>query len=423
MAQAVIMPRQGQSVESCIITKWHKKEGDQVKTGDLLFTYETDKATFDEEAKFDGTMLKILYNEDDDVPCLETVCIIGEKGEDISSFIGGGKAAEQIKEEVKEEPKEVKAQTSAAAEVKEAANDGIIKISPRAKNLAQKLGVDYSQITATGPEGRIIEKDVENYAASGVISLRQQAAPQQPAAPQQTSAAPYTEEKLTNIRKAIAKAMHNSLQSTAQLTHTASFDATSIQNLRAAIKPLAEKGQIGNITLNDMIMYAVVRMLKKYRIFNAHMLDDKIRYFNNVNIAMAVDTERGLMVPVCFNAESLSLSGLAEQLKKLSNACRQGSISPDLLSGGSFTVSNLGSYGIESFTPILNAPQTGILGVNTITTRVRQGKNGLEAYPCMALSLTYDHRAADGGDASRFLRDLCNYLENFTTETALAALI
>lgn len=220
------MPRQGQSVESCIITKWHKKEGDQVKTGDLLFTYETDKATFDEEAKFDGTMLKILYNEDDDVPCLETVCIIGEKGEDISSFIGGGKAAEQIKEEVKEEPKEVKAQTSAAAEVKEAANDGIIKISPRAKNLAQKLGVDYSQITATGPEGRIIEKDVENYAASGVISLRQQAAPQQPAAPQQTSAAPYTEEKLTNIRKAIAKAMHNSLQSTAQLTHTASFDAS-----------------------------------------------------------------------------------------------------------------------------------------------------------------------------------------------------
>ncbi|MDD4003541.1 MAG: dihydrolipoamide acetyltransferase family protein [Clostridia bacterium] len=422
MAQAVIMPRQGQSVESCIITKWHKKEGDIVKTGDLLFTYETDKATFDEEAKFDGTMLKILYNEDDDVPCLENVCIIGEKGEDISSFIKGGeKSANDIKEKAEEKINSIKEEINAVAvQVNETAEGGKIKISPRAKNLAQKLGIDYSQISATGPEGRITEKDIENYAASGVISLRQQAAPQQ-AAPIQEK--PFTDEKLTNIRKAIAKAMYNSLQSTAQLTHTASFDATSIQNLRSAIKPLAEKGQIGNITLNDIIMYAVVRMLTRYRIFNAHMLDDKIRYFNNVNIAMAVDTERGLMVPVCFNAENLSLSELAQQLKKLSTACRQGSISPDLLSGGGFTVSNLGVYGVESFTPILNAPQTGILGVNTITTRVRQGKNGLETYPCMALSLTYDHRAADGGDASRFLRDLCNYLENFTTEAALAALI
>lgn len=427
MANAVIMPRQGQSVESCIITKWHKKEGDAVKEGELLFSYETDKATFDEESKYSGYILKILHGEDADVPCLENVCIIGEKNEDISSFITSGE-----KETAKEQVKEEKTETAAVAEampasaIQNTAEEGdILKISPRAKNLADKIGIEYTLATPTGAEGRIIERDIEKAAASGVISLRNNAPVQKTetaAAAVVTSAAStaeYTEEKISNMRKTIAKAMLNSLQTTAQLTHTASFDASDIMAFRKKIKPLVEKGEIPNITLNDIIMYVTSRTLKKHKVFNAHMLGDTMRYFNNVNLAMAVDTERGLMVPVCFNAEKKSLGELSTELKQLASDCQKGTISPDLLKNGSFTVSNLGVFGTESFTPVLNAPQTGILGVNTITTRVKEVGGEIKTYPCMTLSLTYDHRAVDGVGAAKLLQDICKSLENFTVTLAL----
>lgn len=426
MAEAIIMPRQGQSVESCIITKWHKKEGDEVKAGDLLFTYETDKSTFDEEAKVEGYLLKVFYNEEDDVPCLETVCIIGQKGEDISGFLKKEEKAEAAKAE---EPKaaapaavEAKAQPEDAAP---AQSDDFIRISPRARNLAEKMEIDYSKAIPTGAEGRIIERDIEALAKDGVIALRQSAVKAQeapaaaPASPAAQAAAPaYVDEKISNMRKTIAKAMMNSLQTTAQLTHTASFDATEIMDFRKKIKPLVEKGELNNITLNDIIMFAVSRVLKKHKLFNAHMLGDTMRYFTDVNLAMAVDTPRGLMVPVCFGADKKSLNQIAAELKALASDCQKGTISPDLLSGGSFTVSNLGIFGTESFTPIINAPQTGILGVNTIVTRIREVNGEIKPYPCMTLSLTYDHRAVDGVGAAKFLQDICRSLENFTVTLA-----
>jgi pyruvate dehydrogenase E2 component (dihydrolipoamide acetyltransferase) len=221
------------------------------------------------------------------------------------------------------------------------------------------------------------------------------------------------------MRKTIAKAMLNSLQTTAQLTHTASFDASDIMDFRKKIKPLAEKGEIENITLNDIIMFAVSRTLKKYKVFSAHMLGDTMKYYNNVNLAMAVDTERGLMVPVCFAAQSKSLPQLSRELKQLALDCQKGTISPDSLKNGSFTVSNLGVFGTESFTPVLNAPQTGILGVNTIVTRVKEDMGTIKTYPCMTLSFTYDHRAAAGVTAAKFLQDLCRYLQNFTVNLAI----
>ena len=426
MAEAIIMPRQGQSVESCIITKWHKKEGDQVNIGDLLFTYETDKATFDEEAKAEGILLKILRFEDDDVPCLENVCIIGQKGEDISSL--SGVEENNAEEKVAEQKTEEKAQTTEnvaqnnTPQKAEKNDNDFIKISPRAKNLANKLGIGYENANATGAEGRIIERDIQELTKDGVISLRNSEKQITSAevkteitAPANT---PYTDEKLSNMRKIIAKSMFNSLQTTAQLTHTASFDATEIMQFRKKIKPLVEKGELCKISLNDIVMYVVSRMLTKHKIFNAHMLDDKIRYFNNVNLAMAVDTKRGLMVPVCFNAEKKSLTDLATELKELATSCQNGSISPDLLSGGSFTVSNLGIFGTESFTPVINTPQTGILGVNTIITRVKEVNGEIKTYPCMTLSLTYDHRAVDGVGAAKFLQDICKSLENFTVTLA-----
>jgi pyruvate dehydrogenase E2 component (dihydrolipoamide acetyltransferase) len=198
-----------------------------------------------------------------------------------------------------------------------------------------------------------------------------------------------------------------SLQNTAQLTHTASFDATAILACRKQFK---SDPAMSGVTLGDIILYTVTRTLPGFPELNAHLLDTTLRIFSQVNLAVAVDAERGLMVPVVFNASQKTLPELSNGLKQLAEQCRAGSVPPDLLSGGSFTVSNLGQFGIESFTPILNPPQTGILGVNTISYRIREDGS---TYPAMTLSLTYDHRALDGAPASRFLQALCKALEEF----------
>lgn len=424
MATAVIMPRQGQSVESCIITKWHKKEGDPVKAGDLLFTYETDKSTFDEEAKVEGVLLKILHVEDDDVPCLENVCIIGAPEEDVSAFVTAeAPAAEEKKEEAAPVAAEVAPVAEAAPAVKAEKAEGFVKISPRARNLAERIGLDYRYAQPTGAEGRIIERDINALAKAGIPEAAAEVeAPVVAAAPVAavgTDATAHTDEKMSNIRKVIAKQMYHSITSTCQLTHTASFDATEILEFRKKIKPKVEKGELNNITLNDIVMYVVARTLTHHKALNAHLLEnDVMRYFEHVNLGMAVDTPRGLMVPTCFMAEKKTLNEMSKELKALAAECQTGTISPDKLAGGTFTVSNLGSLGVEHFTPVLNVPQTGILGVNNIVQRIKVVNGEIKAYPCMSLSLTYDHRALDGAPASKFLKEVCNNLENFTVTLA-----
>ena len=226
--------------------------------------------------------------------------------------------------------------------------------------------------------------------------------------------AEYEDVKFSGIRRAISKSMKNSLSSMAQLTHNFSFDATAIMNYRKVLK--AAGGDLAGITLGDIILYAVSRTLLSCPDLNAHMLDDNnIRLFKHVNLGVAVDTPRGLMVPTVFHADEKSLLQISQEVKELAGACRTGAISPDKLSGGSFTVSNLGSFGVESFTPVINPPQTGIIGVCTTVQRPRMGANGIELYPAMTLSLTYDHRAVDGAPASRLMMELCKNLENFTT--------
>ncbi len=442
MATPVIMPRQGQSVESCIIGKWHKQKGDQVNVGDMLFTYETDKATFDEEAKVAGTLLEIFFEEGDDVECLLNVCVIGNEGEDVSAFRPAGEEEAAPAEAAKEEAAPAAVAAAApVAQLSETAKENVF-ISPRAKNHAEKLGVDVRFAQGTGPNGRIIERDVEALSQSGVAFTKaaQAAAAgsteqfegtgiggrvttsdlkkpvaqavSEAMAPQEGVA--YTDTPLTNIRKVISKSMHNSLSTTAQLTLNTSFDATEIMAYRKKLKANAEKLGLGNITLNDIVLYAVSRTLLAHEDLNAHMLDDKMRRFSHVNLGVAVDTPRGLMVPTIFCAELKSLSEISAETKDLAGACQGGTISPDLLTGGSFTVTNLGSFGIESFTPVLNAPQTGILGVDTIVQRAKEVNGEMVFYPAMGLSLTFDHRAVDGAPAAKFLQDLKNNLENFS---------
>jgi pyruvate dehydrogenase E2 component (dihydrolipoamide acetyltransferase) len=220
---------------------------------------------------------------------------------------------------------------------------------------------------------------------------------------------------LPNIRRIIAKAMHASLSEMAQLTLNSSFDATAILAFRKTLKENAQELGLENITLNDIVLYATAKTLKNHKDANAHYLADLgvIRYFNTVNLGVAVDTDRGLIVPTIFNADNLTLNELAKQSKKIISEAQSGSITPDKLKDGTFTVTNLVSLGIESFTPVINPPQTCILGVNNITRRIKQVRGQDIFYDCMGLSLTFDHRALDGAPAARFLKELCANLENF----------
>ena len=415
MATAVIMPRQGQSVESCVITSWSKKVGDEVKVGDILFSYETDKSSFDEEATVEGTLLAIFREEGEDVPCLENVCVIGAQGEDFSQFAPKEEASEAPASPAAEAAPAPAAAEVAVAPAASTAEAGGEKISPRARALADKTDVDLSRVVPTGPEGRIIERDIQAALDQGLLkgsAPAVSAAPAAVAAPA-ADAAEFEDVKLSNVRKVIAKSMHASLSNSAQLTLNASFDATKIMTFRSSLKNGAEAMGLANITLNDIVLFAVSRTLNQHKDLNAHYLDDKIRYFKHVNLGIAVDTERGLLVPTLPLADCLSLNELATQSKALISEAQGGKISPDKLSGASFTVTNLGSLGIESFTPVINPPQTGILGVCTIVNRIKKTPAGDVSYPAMGLSLTFDHRALDGAPAAKFLKDLCKNLENF----------
>ena len=199
----------------------------------------------------------------------------------------------------------------------------------------------------------------------------------------------------------------------AQLTLNTTFDCSKLQALRASLKAGAEKLGLANITLNDMVLFAVSRVILNHKDLNAHYLDDTMRYYNTVNLGIAVDTKRGLMVPTVKYAEKLTLNELAKASKSVITEAQEGTINPDKLKGASFTITNLGSLGIESFTPVVNPPQTGILGVGTITKRIKEVNGQDVTYPAMGLSLTFDHRALDGAPAAKFLKELVNALENF----------
>lgn len=451
MAFVVIMPKQGQSVESCIIID-SKKVGDAVKKGDILFSYETDKAVFEEESPAEGVVLKVFYEDGDEVPVLNKMMIIGNEGEDFADLLGGEEAPKTDNTAAADEKPifvsatnhiEKESATSKADALSAASNapDSSF-ISPRAKKLANKEALNTKQLSGSGPQGRIIERDIEDALSkrSKMTPLAKRMATEEGLEAQgagsglagKTRSADFTplpnkeygidyeEKKISNMRKLIGRSMHASLQNSAQLTHHLGADARNILAIRKRVKVAMEAGTLStNITLNDLVCFAVVKTLKKFPDVNTHFLGDSIRYFSKVHLALAVDTERGLMVPTVRNADDLSITGLANQLKEVANACRKGGINPDILAAeaGTFTVSNLGNYGLEMFTPIINLPQSAILGVNTITPRPKDLGDGVYAFvPYIGLSLTYDHRALDGGEATRFLKQIAVEIENLTID-------
>ncbi len=417
------MPRQGQSVETCILTAFYKKTGEQVEKGDLLFAYETDKASFEEEAPEDGTFLGAFYEEGDEVPVLETVCVIGTPGEDISSFGSSPKSEKASTSKALEtEPSAPPLQKEAAPATPSGYSD-TIKISPRARKRAEVEQVPVDELQGTGPNGRILDRDVVAWLQSQPRAAKaeapkvapQEAKPQSPPQPAaQAEAGDYEILPLTNIRKIIARAMHNSLQSSAQLTHHLTADARQLLANRQKSKEQVAAGTGINLTLNDFISFAVVKALKLFPQVNAHLSNEQLKIFKGIHLGMAVDTDRGLMVPVVKNAGDYNIEGLSKRMKELAETSRKGNIDPSLIApeAASFTISNLGNYGVEMFTPVINLPQVAILGVNTIIYRPQPMKDGSMAIiPRIGLSLTYDHRALDGGQATRFLKEVADQIE------------
>lgn len=493
MASFIIMPKQGQSVESCILTELKKHKGDHVSKGELLFSYETDKAAFEELAAEEGVVLDVFFKEGDEIPVLQNVLVIGAPGEQYQMPEGAVSADAVAVDAVSADAGTISAAgtssvVAAVQPAQGAAPAGVYvpsatgAISPRARQLAAAEGIDCSRMQGSGPQGRIITRDVQavldrrgpitplakkimaeqsalgvNFAGAGIGSgagigtgtglagtgsivgtglagtftasdvMSVQASTASPStssagasvAGVAGSSSEFELKTLSNMRKRIAKAMHASLQNSAQLTHHLSADARRMLELREAVKKAMAQGFTANITLNDMVCFATIKALKKFPQVNAHFLGDQVRQYHPVHLGVAVDTERGLMVPTIKNADTMSIVALSNKLKELADACKKGNVDPDLLSSeaASFTVSNLGNYGVEIFTPIINLPQVAILGVNTIVPRPKDIGNGVYAFvPHMGLSLTYDHRALDGGEATRFVKQIAIELENLIFE-------
>lgn len=438
MATIVVMPQLGNSVESCIIVEWMIAEGDTVAVDQTLASIETDKSTMEVPSTAAGTVLRLLWEEGDEVPVKDPLIIVGEPGEDISGLVPGADAAPA--EAAPAEQASAPEQAAAPAFATERATGAV---SPRARALAASRGVDASAISeGSGPHGRVIERDVAAAIAAGpVLTSAARAAgvsategtgiggrvsvadagrtPE--AAPATAVAAPAgadypgasTSAPLKGVRKVVAKRMMESLTSTAQLTLNTTANAAGILALRKKVKNADEALGLNKITLNDLVCFAVSRTLPKYPVFNAHLEDGVLTQFEQVHLGFACDTPRGLLVPVIRSAQALGLKAFSDEAKRLAGGAIDGTIAPDFLSGGTFTVSNIGSFGIETFTPVINLPQTAILGVGAITPRpavAADGTIGVEQR--LNLSLTIDHQVIDGADGARFLRDLVAAIEN-----------
>lgn len=440
MATIVVMPQLGNSVESCIIVEWMIAEGDTVSVDQTLASIETDKSTMEVPSTAEGTVLKLLWEEGDEVPVKDPLIIVGEPGEDISGLVPGGDAA-PAEADVPAEQAAAAPEAAAPAFATERATGAV---SPRARALAASNGVDASAIAeGSGPHGRVIERDVAAAIAAGpVLTSAARAAGVSAAegtgiggrvsvadagrtaeaAPAAAVAAPAaaadfpgasTSAPLKGVRKVVAKRMMESLTSTAQLTLNTTANAAGILAMRKKVKNADEALGLNKITLNDLVCFAVSRTLLKYPVFNAHLEDGVLTEFEQVHLGFACDTPRGLLVPVIRSAQALGLKAFSDEAKRLAGGAIDGSLSPDFLSGGTFTVSNIGSFGIETFTPVINLPQTAILGVGAITPRptvAADGSIGVEQR--LNLSLTIDHQVIDGADGARFLRDLVAAIEN-----------
>jgi pyruvate dehydrogenase E2 component (dihydrolipoamide acetyltransferase) len=438
MAVPVVLPKLGNTVESSIIVRWYKSRGETVKEGESLCEVETDKATVDVESPASGVLLDMFFQEGDNVTVMTPIAAIGVAGENADSL------RPNLSDNRPTSTKMLPLTSEPVHEPPQESVDSAPAISPRARKRALENEVNIRNLSGSGPEGRIIERDVMSALkpaprltplARSMVETGDFVAPEhgsgihgritvkdlQPALP--SSPVQDNDETITiplrGVRQLIAERMLASLQSTAQLTMNASADARALLDYRKQLKASSEAMGLQGVTINHLVLFVVTRTLLDFPALNSLFLGDRIVQYRNVHLGFAVDTPRGLIVPVVRSANHLSLKSLADQADELAKACQQGTITPDHLQGGTFAVSNLGSFGIESFTPVLNPPQVGILGVGSINLKPVAVNGEVQFIPHLGLSLTINHQAVDGAPAARFMQAL---VQNMTRLNLLLAL-
>ena len=414
MAYEVLMPQLGLTMEEGTVSQWIKHEGDAVKAGDVVVEITTDKLTNEITSEQDGVLLKIVAQEGEDVPVKGLLAYIGQPGEQVG---GTAPAAAAASAAPSAEPAAASVSAPAAAP---AAGGKRIRISPLARKIARQMGVDYTALTGTGPSGRIVKRDIlaaaeaAPKAAAPAPAARKSAAPA--AAPAGT-AFPVknlelmegdTVEKLTGMRKVVAQRMYTSAVEIPTVTQTVKVDVTALLAFR---KQLKEEGH--PFSVNDFVLKAVAKALRKHPEILVSLDGEQIIRRAHVNLGMAVALDAGLIVPVIRDADLLSLEALSAKAKDLAERARANQLGADEYKGSTFTVSNLGMFGVESFTPIINQPDAAILGVNcTEDELVMEADGTIAKHQVLRISLTFDHRLLDGAVAAKFEMTVRDLLEH-----------
>lgn len=422
MATPIEMPKLGNTVEDCLLARWNKQVGDTVAEGELVAEIETDKATFELTSPVAGTLLATFFQPGDLVPVFTNICVVGASGESATPFQpqappGAGAAPPASSpDQPRQAPVAVQKTDAPVAQPSGPA----APYSPRARRFAAEHDFRPEHVSGAGPQGRVLEDDLRQlyFQSPRPTSLAKHIMETgfeiqgQVAGLVRASDLGPPPEKMSRVREHVARRLRESLAVTAQFTMNASADATGLLALRARIKARAGALSLPDINLNEMVMFCAVKALALMPEVNVGFNDGRIYRHSSVNIGFACDTPRGLLVPVVKQAESLSLAGLAARIKALSRQAIDGTIAPDDLAGGTFTVSNLGVYGVESFSPILNPPQVAILGVNAVQLKAVRRNGAVEFVDHIGLSLTCDHQVIDGAPGARFLKVCREQIEN-----------
>ena len=397
MAYEVQMPKWGLTMKTGKIARWSVQEGERVEKGKPLLEVETDKITNVVEAPESGVLLKILVAKGQTAAVKSVIAVIGEPGENVDAWTAQSQPAAEGAP---------KAPASKAAPVGKAAG-GEVRAMPAARRAAKELGIDLAQVAGTGKDGAVTEKDVLAYKAA------LDSAPVAPA--EEAGAAEPCDDEIVpmeGMRRIIADNMQASLQNAAQLTVSVDCDVTEAEELRQKAIARARKKDPGyRLSWNDIVSYAVCRALVQVPVMNSTLQEDGIHLHKRVNLGIAVSLDQGLIVPNVKDAGSLSIEELKAKVRDVAARARTGALEPDEIHGGTFTISNVSMMGIDHFTPILNPPETGILGVGRVAEKPWVHNGALAVRQVMSLSLTFNHMVTDGGPAMKFLRTLADMLE------------
>ena len=400
MAEIVKMPKLSDTMEEGVVSKWHKKVGDKVKSGDLLAEIETDKATMDFESFQDGVLLYIGVEEGKGAPVESILAILGKEGEEYKSLITASSTpAVTVVEAAPEVPVVASIEAPAAVATSVLSNDSRTKASPLAKKIASEKGIDINQVNGSGDGGRIVKRDIENFSPA---SQTKSAVAYTPVGQES-----FTEENVSQMRKVIARRLAESKFSAPHFYLTIEID---MDNAIAARTSINAQGDV-KISFNDLVVKASSMALRKHPAINSSWLGDKIRRNNHVNIGVAMAVEDGLLVPVVRFADNKSLSQISAEVKDYSAKAKSKKLQPQDWEGNTFTISNLGMYDIEEFTAIINPPDACILAVGSIKQKPVVKNGAVVPGNVMKLTLSCDHRVVDGASGAAFLKTLKEYLE------------